>query len=209
MILSLGPGNGILLGVLLEINMNMKNKILKLITLLLIFIIGAVLGYLFSRNNIQECSFIDPSDTYEVGWQEAQRRYYNSGENILKTDVSVTVIAGKVIGIDNKTFSFEITKFDPLSDPELDIRNVTIKKDTVIKKYIYKEASVYNAELEKYRQEVKQDSLNEDLVSPSEQSLVMTDVSDLMIGTEMSVLSKSNIRNEKSFTAQEVIILRQ
>ncbi|MDP2655270.1 MAG: hypothetical protein Q8P17_01780 [bacterium] len=132
----------------------------------------------------------------------------------------VRQLSGVVKSISGNNVTFAVQPRDPLGDPSLDERSVTINDKTKVTIMTQKDPAVFQKEMDEFQsamQKVKPGASPTAVGSTSDSSVVPTppqffdkktgNASSLKVGQTINVTSEANIKDQKSFTAVTIEIL--
>lgn len=188
----------------------MNNKSLAVAVIVLIFILGILAG---TKLRSSQSSAPDGSkNTFNAGWEAAKKRLSESGFYPMgMTSSDVKNLSGTITKINGKSITVKIRPLEPLADPQLDERVISIGNDTKIYAYENKDPQAYQKELTEYNNLTRERMGNP---STSTQPLMMpdfrikkeADISNLKENQTINVVSTENIKDKKSFTPTEISI---
>ena len=125
--------------------------------------------------------------------------------------IDVKNVHGIIQKIDGNKLTVKINPVEPLADPDLDIRIITVDANTKISLAVQKDQAQYQKEMQDFQNKIKQSPTQTDY-SQQPVPLVGKDItlSDLQENQEISVTAGENIKDKKEFTAtlidtQEVV----
>lgn len=145
-------------------------------------------------------------DTYQDGWNFAKKRFEMSNAGSEEFNI-VKSISGEVKKIESNVLYLEISPIEPLADPELDNRLITINQNTKISEILKKEEASYQAELS---ESISNGNYSDDPGSPNGRPSMYyykdISIDELKKGRRVIVKSSKNIKDEKSFVAEEIAV---
>jgi len=181
------------------------NKAIKLTIIFISIIIIFGLGFYTGKNlHVQ-----DPNDTFAFGWKAAEKRLDEVYSNI-NNNKAYEQISGSIIKLKNNEIEMKIRPLYALSDPKLDIRNIIVNSDTIIKKKTAKNEEQYLNEVEQFNKEHPNylKSVINPGGGPSRYYLKEIKIDELKINDQINVRAGYNIANEKNIIAKEIQILQ-
>lgn len=153
--------------------------------------------------------------TFQDGWEAAKKRIIESNL-CLKTGVIETKrVTGTVTSKKNDRLEVKIQPFEILSDPELDIREITVNTETVVYKLSPKTQNVYSDEMRAYYEKQNEIQKKGEKVQEGLENIKIpeyfikekADISDVKEGTLINVVVDEDIKYKKSFVAKEIEIM--
>lgn len=187
---------------------NEQNKISSNLTtyagvLILGLLIGSIVTVLVLRSRI------NINDTYQAGWDAAKTRLaLYTQSNPIFAPKEVTSITGTVESISGGLVTIKITPLEPLADPLLDERVVTVSLNTNINRSVQKNPTEYQKEMEVFMKNIQQMSKTSTGIinPPSMFTKQSVQISDIKVGANITITASENIKNLKNFTATEVAL---
>jgi len=181
----------------------MKNKVFIILLIVIFFIIGIFCGGFYKGLKKDE------GDTYAKGWEAAQERLAKSGYfEINESGKNVNQIKGNIERKKDNQLWVKIKSLEILSSESLDVRVVSMNSNTKIVVRKKKSVERYNNELEKYFKENSEYAGLPD--SPGRPSVFFDEAvlkDSIRIGQRIQIKAADNIFREKTFIAEEIIIL--
>lgn len=171
----------------------MDNRYLKIPTIIISLLLGFGAASFFPFKNA----------SYNAGWNAAKARLQSIGLGGVPANTEVKLIRGTVSELKGNTISVRIVPIEPLADANLDIRLVTVDTNTRFFVPVKKDPAVYQKELNSFYI-LKNKTAS--AVAPSLYSLRKISFADVRVGSNAVVIAGKNIRNEKSFTALDVVV---
>ena len=189
------------------------NKNIFFIFLIIIFFAGGIgLGYLFFNKNClaSECK-IDKNNTYAAGWEAAKKRLDNLGIfSAIDKALVIKEINGTVEKVENNELRVGIIPFEPLADPDLDIRIVKINNDTQILKVTEKQPQEYEKDIEEYKtnRNLTPFEINspDSSIPPSKYKEEKVSISEIKVRDKINIKTGFDIKEKKEFIAKIIII---
>lgn len=184
---------------------------------ILVFLITAIVFFVFgyiSETIIynKSCSSVpvDPNNTYQAGWQAAQKRLQDSGTfQIIDQKTLIMEIVGNVVEIKSDSLLVKIIPIEPLADSNLDIREIELNSQTLIKKIIKKDEQQYLKELNEFNDKHGDDYYGRPdatITPPNAYTETEISLAEVIIGEQVVIKTQENIRDVKKFTANEIIV---
>jgi|GEM_PF-1043581 len=195
----------------------------------LIFVVLAVIsfvfGYVIAYVNIGSVGSSSVSvgpNTYQAGWDAAKQRLVDSGTiPSAGMNLEVRAVSGEITAIEGDKITLKIRPLEPLADPSLDTRTITVDSNTKITSMVPKDQKEFATEMEAYSKKM---SANINVVpnttkigstsTPAVPSAPITppesftkttiSVSDLQVGQTINVTTGNDIKNNKEFSATEI-----
>lgn len=174
--------------------------------LVLGIVVGLIIGFGLSYFAF---NYLNKGNTFNDGLAFAKQRL---AENYpvfnLAQNGEVKTISGVVKEVSGNTLTIKIDPIEPLASPDLDTRTVSINESTRImvatiksKATLDKEIAEYQKQIEEIAKAGKGDMPN----TPEEYIQVVGNIND--IGNHpVTISTNQDIRNQKSFTASEIVV---
>jgi hypothetical protein len=185
----------------------MKKFFLFFLFAVIFFAIGALVGYFIPQKAAVQT--IDSNNTFQAGWKAAEKRLVGMGFlQEIPVSQAIYSVGGKIISTKGKTMEIKITPLEPLADPELDNREISINDQTKIFKYSKKEEALYKRELDEYYDKVSKDVNFDDqqALMPVQYELKEANSNDLVSGLTIEVKSKNDLKTLKKIIADEITV---
>jgi hypothetical protein len=184
-------------------------KFIEFLVIFFVFVFGVFLGYFYSGINSKNQKNIN--DTYQAGWSAARIRLIESGyfSDQLGQDIyPITSVSGKIISLGNSQFSIKINTFDPLSDPDLDIRTVITENNTKIYKISEKDLESYSKEVKEFLGKYPQykDMPDAPIGQPTKFFEKPITVNEIVSNDRVVVEASKDIRNAKEIVAKKITV---
>ena len=174
----------------------MKIKIFVISVIAILFFVS---GFITS-NKLNSKVEVDTEKYYQEGWNAAKQRLYETGA-LAKIEIEYPIksVYGVITNIDKNKLYIKISPVEALAEPALDNRIVVIDENTQIYIYVRQDQEFIDRELE---EQLQQGLIEEpELYFKKEVS-----ISELQPQKTIVVNSTNDIRNEKQFIANEIII---
>lgn len=146
---------------------------------------------------------------YERGWNDLKKRVGASGHlSSAPLDSRQLGVSGTVAGIEKNIIRVKIQTFDPLADPDLDERYVVIEEKTKINEQELKSEEQFQEEWSRFQRESQTQQIGESEASapPSRYVIKAVSASALETGQLITVSTNRDIKREKKFIADEIVI---
>jgi len=119
------------------------------------------------------------------------------------------VVSGTVQSVKDNKINLKIYPLEPLSDPALDNRIVTISNDTAINILVFKDTATYEQEMQEFntKLESQASSTPEDMamINPPEMYINQkANLSDIKPGSTITVTAQEDIKDKKEFQAANI-----
>jgi hypothetical protein len=169
---------------------------------LLIFLVGFTVSYFL-------IGYKNSNKFYLNGWNDAKLRYekYKMFEE-RDYEENVFTIIGKVSELKDSKIYLKIAPISPFDAPDLDNRIIIIDNQTSLLKSIKKNNEVYQNELTTFYKKNPEMKTRPDAIGiPTPFTSQKISIDDFLINQRIKVISSSNVRFQKEFTAKEILIL--
>lgn len=172
-------------------------------------IIGLVTGvcgmYFYS-------SSLNKGNTFADGLVYAKKRLAETYPMLsIPDEQEVKNLSGVISEVSNGVISMKINQIEPLADASLDIRNIKIDVNTKIIVASVKNSEIFQKEIVEYQKQVQKisnDGKGEIPDVPDQFNRVEGTKEDIIKDSQVIVTSDINIRNQKSFIAKEIVVLK-
>lgn len=148
------------------------------------------------------------ANTYQAGWDAAKKRLADTGF-AFSGMVEVMSITGTAQDVRSDGMTVKIRPLEPLADPELDIRTVKFDANTTFYQMEQKDPIKYQQEVNAFNLKMR----SSPTASPTApglppQPFIKTTVSAqaVKVGSMVSAIAASNIKDAKEFVATEVTV---
>ena len=138
---------------------------------------------------------------FQAGWETAKKRISETGLCRSAGEGEIKKVFGKIEKINGSALTVKITPLEPLADAGLDTRIIKVGSDTKIYKLIPKDTGQFQKELDQFN---KSPGVSSELPSFFEKQ--EAGLADIQKGHEIEVLTGSDIKNQKQFSASEIDI---
>lgn len=173
-------------------------------------------------------------DTFQAGWEAAKKRLIEIGmAPMMMEGEEIKTAKGTVESADGNSISIKIQPMEPLADPKLDKRTVTIDSGTKINLRKMKDYKIYEAETAKYDKKWKEmeekmmkqqtaadpvaegagdmkiieSTMAEEWSEPPEMYFYQTgQLSDIKVGMQISATADKDIKEAQEFKAVEITV---
>lgn len=189
----------------------MKKNIIIAVVVLVFFGIGIFIGKKLPKKiTIQGVS---KEDSFQSGWSAAKQRLNESrGGRVFSEGMEIKNINGIIEKIEGNKITVKINSLnDPLSDPDLDFRIVTIDVNTKISSMILRDRNQVNQEMQEFQDKMKiqreQAAVStqvEPVMPPESFEKKVITLADLKVAQYVSVTASSDIKDKKEFTATQI-----
>lgn len=175
----------------------------QIIIYTLIAILGFGLGFGFAYLDKKQSQ----ENAYQEGWDAAKQRLQEAGYLPFVAE-EIFWLEGRVERVEQDKITLKIFSFDPLADPDLDIRIVWMDSNTKVYQLKPKEPAEYQKEEAEFFKKMEEQAISPELFkkpipqTPREPA----QLSDIKQGQEIMVVSDADIRDKKQFKAVEVVI---
>lgn len=162
-----------------------KNFLTFLITAALFFLIGFLSCYFVFESKKGEMQIAGGgNDNFQAGWNAAKEDLIKKGVMQPGEGEVVKEVMGKIELIKGDSVTLKINALEPLSDPDLDIRNISINNDTKIYQIIKKDNKEYQEDLKQFQEELanSKDTSGQQ-PGPSEYKTAEINKTDLKVGS--------------------------
>lgn len=197
----------------MEINQTSRGKNSNIMSIgfsIVAFIMGIVVGaFVFRSGPVQNTEGVKTNDTYQAGWDAAQKRLSESEKfgPIANSSVEIRSITGVVQSIDGNKISIKINPLEPLADPSLDTRTV-IATSAAITHMVQRNPEEYKTELAAFMAIMRKPPVpgKERPQPPVSSTKEVAKINDIKVGNTIVVTAGENIKDLKEFSAVSVDI---
>lgn len=175
----------------------MKKIIIVSIIIALVFF---VFGYVVGSGKLAKSE-----NTFQAGWQAAKQRLAESElVPTLNDNIEIKNISGKVQAINGNDITLTIRPLEPLADPALDERIITVDGNTKIYIMEQKDQETFQKEMEDFQKNII--TLAETpIVPPAPYNKKTGSLADIKVGATLNITAQDkDIKNVKKFTAAEI-----
>lgn len=200
-----------------------KTIIISLVVALVFFVFGYFVGgtRLSPVGQSASVQLAQGDNTYQAGYDAAKKRLAESGFAPM-SNLEVKNISGEVTAVKNKAITLKIRPLEPLADPSLDVRIVTVDSNTKVYISEQKDRVLYQKEMADFNKKMQEQIKN--LPQPGEtptaprtptapimppEPMVKKEASlaDIKVGAMINVVAvDKDIKNAKTFVAAEITI---
>ncbi len=178
----------------------MKNNLI--VGIIIGLVAGAGLFYFYDNSY--------KGNTYASGWQAAKKRLLETTPmyKVLENE-EVKAVTGTVKSISGNVVSVKINSVEPLADPSLDIRDVTIENNTKIVIATLKGRDAFQKEIEDYQKEIQKIAKDGKGQMPKmPDQFIRTDGTkgDITASSTIVATAYGNIKTSKAFPALEITV---
>jgi len=174
--------------------------------------LGIFIGIKISKKPIPQGAATNAENTYQAGWDAAKARLSQSPMGrIIPEGMEIRNISGSIQKIEGNKVIVKINLTDPLSDPALDIRIVTIDSNTKISLNAQKDPAQFQKDMQEFQDKMKAQQGQVDasvqqapLFPPMSFEQKEIKISDLKENQQVSVIANENIKDKKEFIAAEI-----
>lgn len=194
----------------------MKKIIYFVFLFLLVFLFGFFLGNksgLLQKSGVPESISKGQENTFQAGWDAAKARLKQSSYGIAIPDgMEIKNVSGTIQKIaGNKLTVKIINSLDPLSDPDLDTRIITVDANTKISLAVQKDPVQWQKEMQDFQDKIQQQPTQTDpaqaptpILPPIPFDTKDIKVADLKENQQVSVTANEDIKDKKEFTAVQI-----
>lgn len=149
------------------------------------------------------------TDSYQAGWNAAKERLAQSpiGGVMVSQATEVKTISGSIQKIEGDKITVKINLTDPLSDPNLDTRTITVNSSTKIVLSVPKSQEQIQKDMADFQEKMKSqtqiDPANP-ILPPMPFEKKEIKISDLKVDQQISITANENIKDKKEFVASEI-----
>jgi len=189
-----------------------KTKIIAIIVLVLVFLVGMFIGTKLSRK-VATTSGNQP-DTFQAGWDAAKARLSQSPLGMsIPAGREIKDISGTIQKINGNQLTVKINPLEPLADPTLDTRVVTVDSNTKITLSTPKDPTEFQKEVQDFQDKVKQQQQETQTNPSAPQTPITPPISynkknigllDLKINQQVEITASADIKDAKEFTATQI-----
>lgn len=175
-----------------------------IVTLILGIIIGAGMSFIYFNQ-----TYKDAKNSYQSGFETAKKRVLESNMGmIFRTPEDIRAISGKVTMISGNSITIHTESMNPFEEITLNDRIITVTKDTKITKISQGDQKAFQAEMETFMKKMQLGKNTGSLLPPTPPQPVsaIVDISNIVLGDNITITSLENIKTSKNFTASEIQI---
>ena len=186
--------------------LDMFKKILAGTVIAIVFLgLGIFIGTKFSKKAVPQCATPKIGDTYRAGWDAAKERVQAYFGTTLIDTIEVKNVYGTIQKIDDNKLKVKIHPVEPLADPDLDIRIITVDANTKVSLAVQKDQAQYQKEFQDFQNKMKQSPTQTNyLQQPAPFDSKAIALSDLKENQQITVTASENIKDKKEFTATQI-----
>ncbi len=177
-----------------------------------LFIVGVVIGLGLSFVFFKQAPVVPPSDdnTYEAGFNAAKKLVEESTlGNMIRIPDDIRTFAGTVTAVEGNRITVKgQLSMDPFADPALNDRTIVITKDTKIFKLVQKDMKTFQAEIDSFMKKTQKATTGtpSPILPPEPFMRTSTDVTSIIVGSQLNVTATENIKTVKEFSVSEIQI---
>lgn len=191
----------------------MSKKILPNLLIAIIFLgLGIFIGIKIPKKALTPMG--SSQDTFQAGWNAAKVRLSQSPLGVgIPVNTEIKDVNGSIQKIEGNKLTVKIIPRDPLADPSLDIRTITVDSNTKISLSVQKDTQQFQNEMQAFQEQIKnQQQANDQQINdqtatippmPFEQKDIS--INDLKENQQISVMASQNIKDQKEFAAVQII----
>ena len=181
-----------------------------LVAFVAIFVVAFILGALIGSQAFKGSAPATGENTYEAGWNAAKKRLADSPVFGPMTNgpAQVSSVSGVVQAINGSNVSITIKPLEPLADPSLDVRVVTVAADTKITHIVPRDSKEVQAEMDAFikKTQMRPTPGQEPPTPPITSTKEDGQLSDIKVGDTVIVTAGTNIKDVKEFTITSIEI---
>ncbi|MFA6995582.1 MAG: hypothetical protein WC249_04260 [Patescibacteria group bacterium] len=204
----------------------MKKTIsISLVVALVFFVFGYFVGGLQvagpNGQSVPGQSLIPGGNTYQAGYDAAKKRLADSGF-VPMMNFEVKNVSGKVTAVKNKAITLKIRPLEPLADPSLDVRTVTVDANTKIYISEQKDQALYQKEMADFNKKMQAQIKNmpkpgetptasitpsAPIMPPEPMVKKEASLTDIKVGAMINIVAvDKDIKNSGTFVAAEITL---
>jgi hypothetical protein len=179
------------------------NYSLIIAAILFIFVIGYSIGV--------NTGFMPAQNKgYQSGWDAAKKRLEQTGyAPQTSANIEIKNVIGRVVAINDNTIQIAIRPAEPLADPDLDQRIASVDKNTVFIRLIKRDEKKL-ADEAKANEAISKDASGKDIaLAPQMFEQKPITLSDIKAGDRVIAASTKDIKSEKVFLAQNIMVINE
>jgi hypothetical protein len=176
-------------------------------------VISIIVAFLFFTLGYFVRSTLTPSqgsNTFQAGWDAAKKRLAETNFVPMVERGEVSSIFGTVKAINGNKITLTIRPLEPLANPALDERIITVDSNTKISGTEQKDPQTWQKEMEDFQKNMQERMDNKDLAgqrleppTPTYEKKEIT-LASIKTGDIITVTAKENIKDKKEFIATEI-----
>jgi hypothetical protein len=153
------------------------------------------------------------SNTFQAGWDAAKKRLAETNFIPMMDRGEVSSISGTVKAVNGNKITLTIRPLEPLADPALDERTITVDNNTKISGTEQKYPQILQKEMEDFQKNMQERINNKDLAAqpldPPRSTYEKKEITlaSIKTGDIITVIAKENIKDKKEFVATEISAL--
>lgn len=194
--------------------MSRKTTIVIIILLALSFLFGIFAGLQIGLGNKKVSGISGQADanTFQAGWEAAKKRLNESGFSPMMSNLEIKSLSGEVKTIKDGKLIIKVRPLEPLTDPKLDERTVTVGSNTKIYQLIQKDQQEIQAEMEAFQKSMRTQVENptatasSPVMPPEMYAKKEIALSEITIGQQITVTAGENIADSREFKAVEITV---
>lgn len=194
--------------------MSRKTTIIIIILLALSFLFGIFAGLQIGLGNkrVTGISGQVGANTFQAGWEAAKKRLNESGFSPMISGLEIKSLSGEVKAVKDGKLTIKTRPMEPLADPKLDERTVTVDNNTKIYQLIQRDQQEIQAEMEAFQKSMQAQIENptaaasSPVMPPEMYAKKEIALSEITIGQQITVVASENIANSREFKAVEITV---
>lgn len=151
--------------------------------------------------------------------EKARARLKESGFGMMPDNMEIKSVNGEVKVIKGDKITLKIRPLEPLADENLDERIISINNQTKIYEMVQKDSKLFQAEMDEYNKKMQEQmkamdpskpvdptKIIEPLMPPQSFDKKEIKIDAIKVGSQITVQSEKDLKNEKNITAQEIVV---
>ena len=152
------------------------------------------------------------NNSFQSGWDAAKERLSQSHMGmVIPAGTEIKNISGTIQKIDGNKLTLKINPLEPLSDPNLDTRIITVDSSTKIILAVQRDQALFQKEMQDFQDKMKQPPVQTDpsqlptqILSPKSYDNRDINLADLKENQQIAVSANENIKDKQEFTAVQI-----
>ena len=185
-----------------------KKILIHIVAIIVILAIGIFVGTKIPRKIATPSG--NQSNSFQAGWDAAKERLKQSPMigTMFHVDAEIKNVNGTIQKIDGNKLTVKINPLEPLADPSLDTRIITVDSNTRISLAVPKNQAQFQKEMQDFNNKMKNQTTQAEpsqlITPPSPFENKEIKLADLKEGQQISVATSEDIKDKKEFTAIQI-----
>lgn len=200
-----------------------RQTTIAIILIIIFFAFGFGAGFQIANKKNAAANIKPDNDTYQAGWNAAKARLNQSLMGMaIPAGAEINNVNGIIQKIDGNKITVKINPLEPLADPDLDIRIITIDANTKINLTVQKNEAQFQKEMQEFQDmlmknqnnstqapvpimpPISTDPTQAPITPPMSFEIKNINSSELEVNQQVLITSSENIKDKKEFTAIQI-----